>query len=120
MSLLARRKGKLKSIILTWASLIAQEFNSISSAPIRVWDLMEATRGTLEQASSVSNEEGKPVWTVCRGRTQTSLPGEVENVPERTTRTGQFLQGWGCPRPSGRCSGNRSGDVLLHQSQVHC
>lgn len=62
---LQEEKGKLKSIILTWASLIAQEFNSISSAPNRGQDPMAANEETSQQASSVSSEEGKPVWSVC-------------------------------------------------------
>lgn len=62
---LQEEKGKLKSIILTWASLIAQEFNSISSAPNRGQDLTAANEWTSQRVSSVSNEEGKPVQSVC-------------------------------------------------------
>lgn len=62
---LQEEKGKLKSIFLTWASLIAQKFNSISSVPNRDQHLTAANWVTSQQASSVSDEEGKPVWSVC-------------------------------------------------------
>lgn len=43
---LQEEKRKLKSIILTSASLTAQEFNSISSAPNRGQDLTAVNGGT--------------------------------------------------------------------------
>lgn len=61
---LQEEKGRLKSIILTCASLMAQELNSTSSAPNRSQDLMAANGGTSQQVL-LSWWRRQAVWSVC-------------------------------------------------------
>lgn len=62
---LQEEKGKLKSIILTCASFIAEELNSISSAANRGQGLAAANWGTSQQASCASGAEGRTLWSAC-------------------------------------------------------
>lgn len=78
---LQEEKGKLKSIILTCASLIAEELNSISSAANRGQGLAAANWGTSQQASCASGAEGRTVRCVQWEMSHCHARGQSLGVP---------------------------------------
>lgn len=81
---LQEEKRKLKSIILTCASLIAEEFNSLSSAANRGQGLAAANEGTSQQAPCARGEEDRTVWSACvqQDRSHCHIWGQSLRVPQ--------------------------------------
>lgn len=85
---LHEEKGKLKSIILTWASLIAQEFNSISSATSRGQDPM-AANGNFTSGLMLEMKNASWCGRLCaEGELRHLCLGEVRDVARSATFVG--------------------------------
>lgn len=85
---LHEEKGKLKSIILTWASLIAQEFNSISSATSRGQDPM-AANGNFTSGLLLEMKDASWCGRLCaEGEVRYLCLGEVRDMAGSTTCVG--------------------------------